>query len=85
MFSLLLNIILIDIHKHPVQISCTIFPAQLIMAEVSSKSSENVDVEALGEKLSEQDAVIVNPREDLPTWKWVLTLLGLYLGAMLYG
>jgi len=26
-----------------------------------------------------------NPRKDIPTWKWILSLVGLYLGALLYG
>ena len=26
-----------------------------------------------------------NPRKDIPTWKWILSLIGLYLGALLYG
>jgi hypothetical protein len=58
------------------------------MSEITTKSLANVDVEALGEKTpseSSENIEVVNPREDLPTWKWVLTLLGIYLGAMLYG
>lgn len=26
-----------------------------------------------------------DPRENLPLWKWILTLVGLYFGALLYG
>lgn len=26
-----------------------------------------------------------DPRASLPLWKWVLTLVGLYCGALLYG
>ena len=26
-----------------------------------------------------------NPRKDIPTWKWILSLVGLYLGALLVG
>lgn len=42
------------------------------------------DVEALGEKANEQ-VRRVNPREGIPTWRWVLSMVGLYLAALLYG
>jgi hypothetical protein len=28
---------------------------------------------------------IVNPRQDIPTWKWIIMCIALYLGALLYG
>lgn len=27
----------------------------------------------------------IQPRHDLSTWQWILTLIGLYIGALLYG
>ena len=36
----------------------------------------------------EKDAIVPqppNPRDHIPQWKWTLTLVALYLGALLYG
>ena len=60
---------------------------------VGSKSSLDIetpprfddDVEAAKEKNDDTIAPKINPREDFPTWRWVLSLLSLYLGALLYG
>jgi hypothetical protein len=60
---------------------------------VGSKSSLDIetpprfdkDVEAAQEKKDDVIASKINPRENFPTWRWVLSLLGLYLGALLYG
>jgi hypothetical protein len=38
-----------------------------------------------GDASSLDRASIDDPRQSLPMWKWVLTLAGLYAGALLYG
>lgn len=58
--------------------------------------SENTDIEVglektrsavdVGEEtLNQGDEPTGTPRDSLPLWKWVLVLIGLYLGAVLYG
>ncbi len=42
------------------------------------------DVESSKEIAGEVD-LKQNPRKDIPTWKWILSLIGLYLGALLVG
>jgi hypothetical protein len=47
---------------------------------------EDKDVEAAGEnKIDEDDAGKPNPRPGLSTWRWIISLIALFLGAMLYG
>jgi hypothetical protein len=46
---------------------------------------ENRDVEAIGEKSTEETAEKVNPRPGLSTLRWVVSLIALFLAAMLYG
>ena len=50
----------------------------------ASDSSTPSDVEIGTEKLN-HDLVAEHPRANIPTWKWILTLIGIYLGALLYG
>ncbi len=60
------------------------------MEKGSEKSSTPSDVEAgagvtkSGDELA-HDAQAAHPRGDLAAWKWVLTCVVLYLGALLYG
>ncbi len=42
------------------------------------------DLEVGKEQISPDD-LVTHPRKDLPSWKWILTLIGIYLGALLYG
>ena len=42
------------------------------------------DVES-SKEIAPDDELEENPRKDIPTWRWALTLIGLYLGALLYG
>jgi hypothetical protein len=41
------------------------------------------DVEALAEK--PDNIRILSPREGMPKWKWIASMTGLYLAALLYG
>ena len=43
------------------------------------------DVEAAPVENYQENVTASNPRKDIKTWEWILSLLGLYLGAMLYG
>ncbi len=36
-------------------------------------------------ELSDDNTPNTSPREGMPVWRWILILLGLYLGALLYG
>ncbi len=45
---------------------------------------EEKDVEA-GRDISAQNRAPISPREGIPSWQWTLSLIGLYLGALLYG
>ncbi len=42
------------------------------------------DVES-SKEIAPNDELKESPRKDVPTWKWILSLVGLYLGALLYG
>ncbi len=42
------------------------------------------DVES-SKEIAPHDELKESPRKCLPTWKWILSLVGLYLGALLYG
>lgn len=44
----------------------------------------DIEIEACNEKPSNIPPS-VGPRDSIPTWQWVLILVGLYLGALLYG
>jgi MFS family permease len=44
----------------------------------SSEVEENI-------KESGDPAINFNPRQDIPTWKWIVICIALYLGAVLYG
>jgi hypothetical protein len=51
--------------------------------EYAAQQQRDVEL-ALAEK-SETGFRNVSPREGMPTWKWISTMTGLYLAAMLYG
>jgi len=42
------------------------------------------DIEARSEESGHVSSSI-NPRVDIPAWQWILILVVLYLGALLYG
>ena len=44
----------------------------------------NRDIEATRETSGEV-TMRDHPRKGFPKWKWILSLIGLYLGALLYG
>jgi hypothetical protein len=52
--------------------------------EMDVGSPEKKDIEA-GRDVSAENIGQINPRAGIPPWKWYLSLLGLYLGALLYG
>ena len=47
-------------------------------------SHEPVDLQDVERDTTAAEADI-HPRKDLPTWKWIFTIIALGLGAMLYG
>jgi hypothetical protein len=57
--------------------------ASLEDQEVTAQQQRDVE-KALGEQ-AEGGVRNVGPREGMPTWKWISTMTGLYLAAMLYG
>ena len=44
----------------------------------------DIEIEAYNEKPNNVPPS-VGPRDSIPTWQWILILVGLYLGALLYG
>ena len=48
------------------------------------ESASPSDIEDGREKTS-GDSTFKHPRMNLPLWKWTLTLIGIYVGALLYG
>jgi MFS family permease len=50
----------------------------------NTASPEEKDVEA-GQDTSAVNREHINPREGIPPWQWILSLIGLYLAALLYG
>ena len=60
------------------------FGSKTILATTASDSSTPSDLEVGKEKIG-SDLVVEHPRANIPTWKWILTLIGIYLGALLYG
>jgi hypothetical protein len=69
-----------------------IMPRSQGLSRTPSKGSKEGDVASPPEKDVEaaQDPSAVNqtevnPREGISQWQWWLTLVGLYLGALLYG
>jgi len=59
-------------------------PPSKASSDLNDPAPDNGDVEAAGEKVNEV-AMRDHPRKGFPTWKWILSLIGLYLGALLYG
>ena len=59
-------------------------PPSKASSDLNVPAPDNGDVEAAGEKADEV-AMRDHPRKGFPTWKWILSLIGLYLGALLYG
>jgi hypothetical protein len=62
------------------------------ISRTPSKSSNEADVASPAEKdveaghdTSAVNGAHINPREGIPPWQWILSLIGLYLGALLYG
>jgi hypothetical protein len=45
----------------------------------------DVEAEAATEKQPTSPELPRHPREGIPTWQWILSLVGLYMGALLYG
>ena len=60
------------------------FESMKIPAPAASESTTPSELEVGREKLN-NDLTIENPRANVPVWKWILTLIGIYLGALLYG
>ena len=60
------------------------FTSKESINEVDVPSPNSGDIEAVGEKPGEVSRK-ASPREGISTLKWVLSLIGLYLGALLYG
>jgi hypothetical protein len=52
-------------------------------SDISDPPAATRDVES--NKIASEVELEKNPRKDIPTWKWILSLVGLYLGALLYG
>jgi hypothetical protein len=51
--------------------------------KVTPALAEN-ELEA-GDSYSQDRVSTDDPRQDLPLWRWIVTLVGLYFGALLYG
>jgi len=67
-------------------------PSDLLKSEAPSQGSSAIDVSRPANKDIEASKEEVrpessgpHPRESLPKWKWILSLVGLYVGALLYG
>src|SRR5436190_10527410 len=54
-------------------------PSDILGSPGATRDVESSKEIALDDELKE------NPRKDIPTWRWILSLIGLYLGALLYG
>jgi len=59
-------------------------PASKAPSDIFDPPAATRDVESNKEMAGEVEAE-KNPRKDMPAWKWILSLVGLYLGALLYG
>lgn len=56
--------------------------------EAGFEKSKDIDIEGGAQEKSEDvEAVAINtnPREGMTLWRWILVLVGLYMGAILYG
>lgn len=42
-------------------------------------------VEEGSEQPVDDNAITKSPRQDMPTWRWVMTLMGICFGTLLYG
>ncbi|PTB42525.1 hypothetical protein M441DRAFT_79211 [Trichoderma asperellum CBS 433.97] len=59
-----------------------------VLQDKISPSSQNLSTSQLEDGRLEKnidDTEVKHPRHGLPAWKWALTCVGLYLGALLYG
>jgi len=59
-----------------------------VLQETINPSSQNLSISQLEDGRLEKntdDTEVKHPRDGIPTWKWALTCVGLYLGALLYG
>jgi hypothetical protein len=59
-------------------------PVSKVPSDILDPPAAARDIESSKEIACEVD-VKQNPRKDIPTWKWILSLIGLYLGAILVG
>jgi hypothetical protein len=56
-------------------------------SDVEVGLEKTADIAAAEAALEKADNIArnANPRDGLPLWKWILVLLGLFLGDLLYG
>lgn len=60
--------------------------ASKIDVEAGRNEAQQIAIKEMTILQNHEHAVMsLNPREDMPIWKWILLLVGLYLGALLYG
>jgi hypothetical protein len=59
-------------------------PTSKAPSDILDPPAATRDVESSKETAGEAE-LEQNPRKDIPTWQWILSLVGLYLGALLYG
>jgi hypothetical protein len=59
-------------------------PASRAPSDMLGPYGATRDVES-SKEIAPDDELKESPRKDIPTWKWILSLVGLYLGALLYG
>lgn len=68
-------------------------PTSDASTEVGVKDESHAEAGSNGNSTGKEDIergvadteTYVHPRKDLPTWKWISTMVSLGLGAMLYG
>lgn len=60
------------------------FKSRKLPLAAASETTTPSELEGAGEKVN-NDLTIQNPRANVPVWKWILTLVGIYSGALLYG
>ena len=60
------------------------FGSKKLPIQAAPESNTPSELEIGREKVI-NDLKVENPRANIPIWKWVLTLVGIYSGALLYG
>ena len=59
-------------------------PSSRAPSDILDPPAATRDVES-NKEITREVELKESPRKDIPRWKWILSLVGLYLGALLYG